>query len=71
LTVADGFATPSEAAPSGFPKRYARVADVTFSEDGNEATVELLTNEEPTLYPYFSHCVRDGNGRWHEIHSHN
>jgi hypothetical protein len=71
LTVADGFATPSEAALADFPTRYARVADVTFSENGNEALVELLTNEEPTLYPYFVHCVRDGNGRWHETHSHN
>jgi hypothetical protein len=71
MSHAEWFATPEEAALSTFPRRYARVAGVTYSEGGNAAMVHLLTNEEPTLYPYFVHCMRDENGHWHELHSHN
>jgi hypothetical protein len=66
-----GFSTPEEAALEDFPPGYARVALVTYSRDGETAVVDLLTNEEPTLYPYYVHCSRDADGRWHEEHSHN
>ena len=67
----DGFATPEEAAVADFPSRYVRVERVCYSTDGNEATVALLTNEEPYLYPYYVHCVRERSGRWFETYSHN
>ena len=54
-----------------FPARYVRVERVAYSDDGREATVDLLTNEEPMLYPYFAHCVRRDDGLWVETHSHN
>ena len=66
-----GCATPEEAARGDIPERYARVAKVTYSADGGEAAVELLTNEEPYLYPYYVHCVRDSHGLWHERDGHN
>ena len=56
---------------SDFPARYVRVKRVTYSKDGATAVVDLLTNEEPMLYPYFSYCFRDVDGRWHESHSSN
>jgi hypothetical protein len=67
----DGYATPEEAALAGFPARYARVADVRYSSDGQRAEVDLVTNEEPTVHPYFAHCSRDEHGRWHEDQSFN
>jgi hypothetical protein len=69
--VQEGFATPEAAALADFDPRYARVVRVTYSGDGSDATVDLLTNEEPTPYPYYVHCVRDEQGRWHELWSHN
>jgi hypothetical protein len=63
--------TPEEAACGDIPQRYVRVGKVTYSAHGNEATVELLTNEEPYLYPYYVHCVRDSRGVWHESDGHN
>ena len=45
------FPTPEEAAPADFDLRYARVVEVIYSEEGTEAMVDLLTNEEPTLCP--------------------
>jgi hypothetical protein len=65
------FATPEEAAVVDFPTRYVRVEGVRYSSDGNRATVTLLTNEEPYLYPYYVYCERDENGRWTETHSSN
>ena len=65
------FATPEEAAVTGFPQRYVRVDEVSYSDDGNEALVTLMTNEEPYLYPYYVHCFREASGCWVETHSHN
>jgi hypothetical protein len=65
------FATPEEAAVADFPPEYVRVASVSYSRDGRRATVSLLTNEEPYLYPYDVYCERDANGRWSETHSSN
>jgi hypothetical protein len=42
---------------------------VTFTS-ADEALVELATNEEPYLYPYFVHCYLVGD-RWVEGDSHN
>jgi len=67
----EGFATPEQAAVADFAPEYVRVESVTYSRDGNCATVNLLTNEEPFLYPYYVHCERDDNGRWIETHSSN
>lgn len=63
------FATPEAAALADFDPRYARVVRVTF-ESADEAMVELATNEEPYLYPYFVYCRRVRNG-WVEEDSHN
>jgi hypothetical protein len=57
-----------EAALAGFDPRYARVVRVTFNSP-DEAVVELATNEEPYLYPYFVYCYRM-QGRWVEGDSH-
>jgi hypothetical protein len=64
-----GSPTPEDAATSDsdIPPRYMRVGTVTYSADGAKATVELLTNEEPRLYPYFVQCVRDPSGLWHAL----
>jgi hypothetical protein len=66
-----GFQSPEEAAGKGFPDRFVRVASVQHHPDGSHAVVELLTNEEPRLYPWTSICVRDSSGRWHEAHGSN
>jgi hypothetical protein len=66
-----GFDTPEEAAAPEIPPRYVKVANVKYHRDGNHAVVELLTNEEPRLYPYTVFCVRDSSGRWHEAGGHN
>lgn len=66
-----GFDTPEEAAAPEIPARYVRVVSVTYHRDGNHAVVELLTNEEPRLYPYTVCCERDSSGRWHEGSGHN
>lgn len=66
-----GFATPEEAAAPEIPVRDVRIADVKYHPDGKHAVVELLTNEEPHLYPYTVFCVRDRSGRWHEWSGHN
>jgi hypothetical protein len=66
------FDTPEEAAVADFPPRYVRVEDVQYHDDGNCATVTLMTNEEPYLYPYYYvYCERDAFGRWSETHSSN
>ena len=65
------FATPEEAAVADFPPEYVRVASVSYSKDRRRATVSLLTNEEPFLYPYYVHCERGADGRWNETHSSN
>jgi hypothetical protein len=65
------FPTPDEAAVADFPPEYVQVENVSYSSSGNRATVTLLTNEEPYLYPYYVHCERDASGRWIETHSHN
>jgi hypothetical protein len=65
------FRTPEEAAVIGFPPQYARVESVSYSSDGSRATVKLLTNEEPYLYPYYVNCERNESGRWIEADSHN
>jgi hypothetical protein len=61
-----GYPTPEEAATREIPKRYFRVESVTYSNDGNSATVELVTNEEPVLHPLTVWCVRDEYGLWRE-----
>jgi hypothetical protein len=66
-----GYATPAAAALIGWDTRYARVDEVTYSEDGSQARVTLLTNEEPFVYPYYVYCVRDRSGLWVETHSSN
>ena len=66
-----GFETPEEAAAPEIPARYVRVARVKYHPAGNHAVVELLTNEEPHLYPYTVLCWRDPSGRWHEAFGHN
>jgi hypothetical protein len=66
-----GFETPEEAAASDIPPRFARIDRVRYHDDGNHAVVELLTNEEPHLYPYTVFCVRDSLGRWHDAGGHN
>jgi hypothetical protein len=65
------FATPEEAAVADFPPQYVSIQSVTYSHGDNRATVALLTNEEPYLYPYYVYCERDENGRWSETHSSN
>jgi hypothetical protein len=65
------FSTPEEVALAGFPAPYARVDKVKYSRRGDRATVRLLTNEEPYLYPYYVDCARDTSGRWYETGSHN
>jgi hypothetical protein len=67
------FSTPEEAATSDWdaPSRFLRVESVSYSEGGQTATVTLLTNEEPYLYPYYVHCVRDASGRWIATHDGN
>lgn len=67
----DGYATPEEAALAGWDARYARVHEVSYTGNGNEACVTLLTNEEPYLYPYYVYCERDSKGRWNETHGSN
>ena len=67
----DGHDTPEQAALAGWDSRYARVDGVSYSAKGRKARVKLLTNEEPYLYPYYVHCERDANGRWHETYSSN
>ena len=66
-----GFATPEEAAAPEIPPRYVRVLSVKYHPDGQRAVVELLTNEEPHLYPYTVNCARDASGLWHEVSGHN
>jgi hypothetical protein len=66
-----GFATPEDAAAPEIPPRYVHVVSVRYHPDGDHAVVELLTNEEPRLYPYTVFCVRDRAGRWHEAGGHN
>jgi hypothetical protein len=66
-----GFATPEDAAAPEIPDRYVRVVSVKYHGDGDHAVVELLTNEEPVLYPYTVFCERDASGKWHEAGSHN
>jgi len=65
------FSTPEEAALADFPLKYARVESVSYSKDGSRATVKLLTNEEPNLYPYFVNCERTKSSRWIETDGHN
>ena len=64
-----GFETPEEAAASEIPPRYVRVLGVTYSADGDKATVDVLTNEPPRTYPLTVFCERDEFGRWHEAGS--
>ena len=71
MDIVEGFSTPDEAALEDFPTGYASVVNVTYSPDGTTAVVELLTNEEPALDPYYVHCRLDENGQWHEEYSHN
>jgi hypothetical protein len=61
-----GFDTPEEAAAPEIPPRYVCIVSVAYHPDGDHAVVELLTNEEPRLYPYTVFCIRDSSGRWHE-----
>jgi hypothetical protein len=68
---APGHPTPEEAARGDIPPEYARAGRVNYSDDGRRAVVELLTNEEPTLYPYYVMCVRDSGGLWHDVGGHN
>jgi hypothetical protein len=65
------FATPEEAAVADFPPQYVKVESVTYSNNRKRATVSLLTNEQPYLYPYYVYCERDEDGRWYETHSSN
>jgi hypothetical protein len=65
------YETPEDAAAADFPPQYVRVEGVTYSNDGSKATVKLLTNEEPYVYPYYVYCERDAEGRWIETHSSN
>jgi hypothetical protein len=65
------FDTPEEAAVADFPSPYVRVESIRYSRDRLHATVVLLTNEEPYLYPYYVYCERDEDGRWRETHSSN
>lgn len=67
----DGYATHEMASLIGWDTRYARVDEVTYSQDGSQARVTLLTNEEPFVYPYYAYCVRDRSGLWIETHSSN
>jgi hypothetical protein len=70
----DSFTTPEEAAEAALadiPQKYVRVEGVSYSDDGKSAVVTLLTNEEPYLYPYYVHCVRDDSGGWTETYSSN
>jgi hypothetical protein len=66
-----GFDTPEAAAAPEIPASYVRVVSVQYHPDGNHAVVELLTNQEPYLYPYTVFCERDRFGRWHEAGGHN
>ncbi|HEY4411514.1 MAG TPA: hypothetical protein VGN06_00830, partial [Gaiellaceae bacterium] len=66
-----GFKSPEDAAAPEIPARYVQVRRVKYSRDRRKAVVELLTNEEPTLYPYTVICERDSSGLWHEAGGHN
>ena len=70
MSSADGYATAEEAARGDIPAQFAGVESVSYSADGNEATVVLLTNEPPVDYRYTVYCVRE-NGRWHPSGGHN
>ena len=54
--------TPEEAALAGFDPRYAKVIKVTYLRSGRFAEVELATNEEPFVYPYWVMCERVEGG---------
>jgi hypothetical protein len=70
--MTDGtFTTPEEAATADWASKFVRVESVTYSEDGQAATVALMTNEEPRLYPYYVYCTRDASGRWIATHDSN
>lgn len=58
------FATPEEAALADFDPGYARVVE-TLYHGPDLAEVQLATNEEPNLYPYFVRCHRGPDG-WTE-----
>lgn len=58
-----GFATPEDAARSGFPEPYCTVLGVHI--EGEKAHVWLLTNDRPPFAGYEVFCVREG-ARWHE-----
>jgi hypothetical protein len=47
-----GYESPEQAAASAFPPPFVRIDRVQYHPDGHHAVVELLTNEEPYLYPY-------------------
>lgn len=51
------YPTPEDAALATFDPRYAQVMEIVFFGP-DEAEVELATNEEPYLYPYFVQCRR-------------
>jgi hypothetical protein len=61
-----GYSTPEEAARGDIPPQFAQISRLTYSASGEDATVWLLTNDEPYLYPYTVCCFRDDEqGRWH------
>ena len=76
----DAYDTPEAAALEGWDLRYAKVVRVLpgSAEDArmyevdpsDYCVVELATNEEPRLYPYFIHCGRF-DGKWVALSSHN
>lgn len=58
----NGYATPEEASSADIPPRF--VTFVGTRSDGDNATVWLLTNDQPPFEDYQVNCVRH-DGRWH------
>jgi hypothetical protein len=64
-----GFNSPEDAALADFHAGCARVVRVEYS-DANHARVDLVTNEDPYVYPYHVECIQVG-GRWYELSGYN
>jgi|tagenome__1003787_1003787.scaffolds.fasta_scaffold17644548_1 hypothetical protein len=65
------YSTPEEAATADFSLLPCRIVRVDFSDTGDDATVELMLNEDAHPYRYFVYCARDEGGLWAETHSSN
>jgi hypothetical protein len=58
----NGYETPEEASSADIPPRFLTI--IGTRSDGDNATVWMLTNDQPSFEDYQVHCVRQ-HGRWH------